>query len=88
MTTKNNTIEEIRTDATIINKSAAYISACDKFELEASKFATNESFISRKCAEEVSLSFSRAKLADCEYSIYTAAHAAEVWLKKAVDNAD
>jgi hypothetical protein len=88
MNTSFNTIETIRTDATIINKSAAYLSACDEFEIEASKFANNENFVSRKSAEEVSLAYAKAKVADCEYSIYVAVHAAEVWLAKAWNNAD
>lgn len=88
MNTQFNTIETIRTNALISNKSAAYLAAMDEFEVEASKFANNENFVSRKSAEEVSLSYTTAKAADCEYSIYAAAHAAEVWLAKAWNNAD
>lgn len=88
MNTQFNTIETIRTDASITNKSAAYLAAIDEFEIEASKFANNENFIARKSAEEVSLAYAKAKLADCEYSIYIAGHAAEVWLSKAWNNAD
>lgn len=88
MNTSFNTIETIRTNAAIINKSAAYLSACDEFEIEASQFANNENFVSRKSAEEVSLSYQKAKNADCEYSVYVSAHAAEIWLQKAWNNAD
>jgi len=82
------TIETIRIDAKITNKSAAYLAACDSFEIEASKFATNENFVSRKSAEEVSLNYAKAKGGDCEYAVYTASHACEVWLSKAWNNAD
>jgi hypothetical protein len=88
MNTSFNTIETIRTNSEITNKSAAYLAACDEFEIQASQFATNENFVSRKSAEEVSLAFQKAKNADCEYSVYVAAHAAEVWLSKAWNNAD
>lgn len=88
MNTSFNTIETIRTNAEITNKCEAYLAACDTFEIEASKFANNESFVSRKSAEEVSLSYQKAKNADCEYSVYVAAFAAEVWLSKAWNNAD
>lgn len=88
MNTQFNTIETIRTDATIINKSAAFLAAADNFEIEASKFSSNENFYARKCAEEVSLSYAKAKNSDCEYSVYAAAHAAECWLSKAWNNAD
>ena len=88
MNTQFNTIETIRTDSTIINKSAAFLAACDQFEVEASNFSSNENEYSRRCAEEVSLSYAKAKNADCEYSIYAAAHAAECWLSKSWNNAD
>lgn len=86
--TEFNTIETIRTDKTITNVSAAYLAACDQFEIEATKFVTNENFVSRKSAEEVSLAYNKAKNANCEYSIYIAANACEIWLKKAWNNAD
>ena len=88
MNTQFNTIETIRTDATIKNKSIAYLAACDQFEVQASKFSTNENFVSRKSAEEVSLNYAKAKNADCEYSVYVSAHACECWLSKAWNNAD
>lgn len=88
MNTQFNTIETISNDATITNKSEAYLAACDSFEIEASKFANNENFVSRKSAEEVSLAYHKAKNADGEYAVYAAAYAAEVWLKKAWNNAD
>ena len=88
MNTQFNTIEMISNDSTIKNKSHAYIISCDAFEKQATQFVTNENFVSRKSAEEVSLNFEKAKNADCEYSIYVAAFAAEVWLKKAYNNAD
>ena len=88
MNTSFNTIETIRTNAEITNKAAAYLAACDQFEIEATKFATNENFVSRKSAEEVSLAYSRAKSAQGEYAVYAEAHACEVWLSKAWNNAD
>jgi hypothetical protein len=88
MNTQFNTIETIRTDASIINKVEAYLNACNDFEIEASKYADNESFISRKSSEEVSLSYENAKNADCEYSVYSYAHACEMWLSKAWNNAE
>lgn len=88
MNTEFNTIETIRTDATITDKTAAYLAACDSFEIEASKYTNNTSFVAKKSAEEVSLAYQQAKQADNEYSTYAAAHAAEVWLSKAWNNAD
>lgn len=88
MNTQFNTIETIRTDATIINKVEAYLNACNEFEIEASKYADNENFVSRKSSEEVSLAFQRAKNADCEYSVYIASHACECWLSKSWNNAE
>lgn len=88
MNTVFNTIETIRTNAAITNKSEAYLAACDIFEVQASQFASNDNFVSRNSAEQVSLAYQKAKHADCEYSIYVSAHAAEVWLSKAWNNAD
>lgn len=88
MNTSFNTIETIRTDKSITNTSAAYLAACDQFEIQASQFAKNESFICRKFAEEVSLSYNKAKSSDCEYSIYVNCNHAEKWLEKAWNNAD
>lgn len=88
MNTLFNTIETISNDSKVSNKVQAYLTACDSFEVEASKFASNESFMCRKSAEQVSLEYAKAKSADCEYAVYTAAMAAEVWLKKAWNNAD
>lgn len=88
MNTQFNTIETIRTNAAIANKVTAYLDACNQFEAQASQYATNDSFVSRKSAEEVSNSYQKAKSADCEYNVYLAAHAAEHWLSKAWNNAD
>ena len=90
MNTEFNTIKTIFADATIIGaeKAKAYIAACDSFEVEASKFANNESFMCRKSAEEVSSNYAKAQSADCEYAVYTACFAAEKWLEKAWNNAD
>ena len=88
MNTEFNTIENISNDATITNKSEAYLAACDSFEIEASKYANNENFVSRKSAEEVSLAYAKAKTADCEYMVYVSAKLAEAWLAKAWNNAN
>ena len=88
MNTQFNIIETIRTNSEIKNKSVAYLAACDDFEIEASRFANNENFVSRKSAEEVSLRYAEAKTADCEYAVYAAAHACENWLSKSWNNAD
>lgn len=82
-----NTIETIRTDAMITNKSAAYLAACDSFEKDATQFCNNEGFFCKKAAEEVSLSYDKAKHADGEYNVYAAAHACECWLEKAYSTA-
>jgi hypothetical protein len=83
MNTQFNTIETISNDAAIINKSEAYLAACDLFEKESVQYVGNDSFMCRKSAEEVSLSYARAKYADCEYSVYINAHAAEKWMEQA-----
>ena len=87
MNTQFNTIENI-SNSSISNRIASYIDACDSFEVEASKFANNASFMCRKSAEEVSLNYAKAKSADCEYSVYVACFAAEKWLEKAWNNAE
>jgi hypothetical protein len=71
-----------------MQKRQAYLNACDEFEKQASDYAHNESFMSRKSAEEVSFSYNIAKGCECEYSLYRAALACEVWLSKAWNNAD
>lgn len=88
MNTQFNTIENISNNAIMSNKSEAYLVACDSFEIEASKFANNENFVSRKSAEEVSFAYAKAKNADCEYSVYVSAKLAEAWLAKAWNNAE
>jgi hypothetical protein len=88
MNQKFNTIETIRTNSDIKNKSIAYLAACDEFEKQSIQFIHNENFVSRKSAEEVSLAYENAKKADGEYNIYAAANACEIWLKKAWNNAD
>lgn len=75
-------IETIRTDASIANKIAAYIAACDQYEVEASQYANHQSFTIRKFAEEVSLSYAKAQSADCEYNVYAAANACERWMEQ------
>lgn len=80
--TQFNTIENISNDATIVNKSAAYLAACDEFELQATELSKQGGFIKTKIAEEVSLAYNKAKGCDNEYSIYAAAHACEIWFSK------
>ncbi len=90
MNTKFNTIATIA-DSTFdssIEKRQAYLNACEEFEIQASEYAHNESFMCRKSAEEVSLAYEVAKGCQCEYSLYRAALACEVWLCKAWNNAD
>ncbi len=88
MNTKFNTIETIRTNPEIKNKSVAYLDACDEFEKQSLQFIQNENFVSRKSSEEVSLAFHKAKEANGEYNVYIAAHACEAWLSKSWNNAD
>jgi len=90
MNTNFNTIATIA-DSTFessIQKRQAYLDACDQFEIQASAYCNNESFVSRKSAEEVSLAYEVAKGCECEYSLYRAALACEAWLSKAWNNAD
>lgn len=82
MKTTYNQIETIRTDASISNKIVAYLAACDQYEVEASKYATHQSFIIRKFAEEVSLAYAKAQSGDCEYSVYVQANACERWMEQ------
>lgn len=77
-----NVIETIRTDKNIDNKTKAYLEACSQFEIEASKIENPKSMISRKSSEEVSISFDKAKKADCEFNVYSHAHATEKWFVK------
>jgi len=88
MNTNFNTIESIRTNSEIINKSEAYLAACDQFELQASKFAINDNVVSRNSSQQVSLEYEKAKNADNEYSVYAYAHSCEKWLEKSWNNAD
>jgi hypothetical protein len=77
-----NTIETI-CNTPNANKTAAYLAACDMFELQASQFINTKSFMCRMSSQEVSNAYAKAKLATCEYSTYVAAIACEVWLSKA-----
>lgn len=88
MNTTFNTIETIRTNNSIINKSASYLEACNQFEIQSTQFVNNENYVSRKSAEEVSLAFHKLKSATCEYTTYIAANHCEKWLEKAWNNAD
>jgi hypothetical protein len=90
MNTNFNTIATIAdsTFESTMQKRQAYLDACEQFEIQASGYSNNESFMCRKSAEEVSLSFEVAKGCQCEYSLYRAALACEVWLSKAWNNAD
>jgi len=90
MNTNFNTIATIA-DSTFdnsIEKRQAYLDACEQFEIQASEYSNNESFMCRMSAEEVSLAYEVAKGCQCEYSLYRAALACEVWLSKAWNNAD
>ena len=82
LNTNYSTIENISNDFTITNKSAAYLAACDEFELQAAEAVINGGFIARKVAEEVSLAYNKAKHCDNEFSIYREALACEIWLSK------
>lgn len=92
---KTQTINPINTDfntiETIYNNNvsdvAGYMAALDMFELQATQFVGNESFFCRKSAEEVSLSYDKAKHTTEPYEIYRHAAAAEVWLKTAHERA-
>jgi hypothetical protein len=84
--TQFNTIETIYNQNP--NNSDAYMAAMDMFEQQASIYANNDSFVSRKSAEEVSLAYDKAKHTTESYTIYALAHAAEKWLEKAWNNAD
>ena len=85
MTNKFNAIERIRTNSEITNKSQAYINACDEFEKQASLLLNSgsKSIFLPQIVEEVSYYFDKAKKSGCEYSIYAAAHACEIWFSKA-----
>jgi len=85
MKTSNNQIETIRTDATIVNKSDAYINACETFFNEVKEFAQDENFMIRKSIQELFNNLEGAKNADCEYSVYAKALACEVWYNKVAE---
>ena len=68
------------------NKSAKYFELVSDFAKEACNiFRTTESFFAKNSAKEVIVNFRKAEAADCEYSLYSYAHAAEIWLEKAIE---
>ena len=78
---KVNELQESITD----NKSAKYFELVKGFGKKANEIMNNsESFFARKSAEEVMVYFRKCEQADCEYTSYVNAHAAEVWLEKAI----
>jgi hypothetical protein len=79
-----NTIETIRTNSEISNKSQAYLDACNQFEKQASNLldSENASMFLPNMIREVSLAYHSAKNAGCDYTTYSAAHSCEVWLSK------
>lgn len=88
MNTTFNTIETIMNDATVTNRSAAYLSAAHSFAVQADEIASkSEEFVCKKYAEEVTVAWRKCEGADCEYTAYVNANMAEQWLKKCWNNA-
>jgi hypothetical protein len=90
MNTQFNTIETIRTNSEITNKTQAYLYACNQFERQASDLldSENASMFLPNMVREVSLAYHALKNATCGYSAYTAAHSCEVWLSKCFQSAN
>ena len=81
-TTNFNTVNEL-SERKSENKTSQYIEMARNFALQANKIAEKcESFMIKMSAKEVVSAFRKAEQADCEYSAYSNAHAAEVWLSK------
>ena len=70
---------------TIENKSAEYMKIVTDFAKQACDiFRTTESFLAKNSAKEVISSFRKCEAADCEFTLYVNAHAAEIWLENAI----
>ena len=84
MKNSENKIEEIRTSTeTEINKTQAYLTACDEMEKQVTEILREKKelgFICKKFAEEVSLNYRKAQSGDCEYAVYAAAHSAASYM--------
>ena len=89
MTTINfNTVNEL-SNVPCENKSAKYLEMAREFAIKAQEMSKdNESFISKKYAQEAVMAMRRAESADCEYALYVAANAAEKWFEKCWNNLD
>lgn len=65
-------------------KGLQYLDLCKKLSIEADRIAsenTDQLFI-KKMAEEINIYFRKCESADCEYTAYVNANAAEIWFKK------
>ena len=87
MTTTNfNTVNEL-SNAKADNKTAKYLEMAFNFTVIAKEYEENDSFMSRMAAKEVVTSWRKCESADCEYTMYVNANAAEKWLEKAIQTA-
>jgi len=77
--TNFNTVNELKDKST-----ATYIAMALNFLNEAEKLtaAEPELFIMKMAAREVKECYTKARTANCEFTAYANAHAAEVWLGK------
>ena len=84
--TNFNTVNELA-ERKSENKTLQYVEMARNFALQANKVAEkSESFIITMSAKEVVKYLRKAEAADCEYSAYANAHAAEIWLGKVVNS--
>ena len=75
------TVEAIRT-STSNTKTSAYINLAKQLLEKANEIADSSKFLQDKMLKEVAFYFRKAESADCEYTAYVNAHAAEVWYSK------
>ena len=84
MKTNFNTVNEL-TELKSENKMAQYVNMARAFANEATLIAeTSKSFMVKMAAKEVVSSMRKAESADCDFTAYVNANAAEKWLEKVI----
>jgi hypothetical protein len=82
---KFNTVNDL-SNVKAENKTAKYFEMVKAFAKEAGDLLNEnkDSFLLGMAFQEIMQCFRKAESADCEYTVYANAHAAEVWLEKMV----
>lgn len=84
--TNYNTVNELA-ERKAENKAAKYAKMAKQFVLKAQEIANEneDSFFIRMAVKEIVAAWRKTEQADCEYTAYANAHAAEIWLMEIME---